>query len=363
MKPVNSALIVLLFITSCRNTDSPPIFMEKSPTYIEFDRSVELVGELLPIDVFAADNIYIIDTLLIFTTPALDTLYHAVSTRDHKWVKSFIPKGEGPNEFDNVLVPLSVETKNSNILISFYHRARQGIFHYNLTQSFLQGKDLFQDTIPLGELTEVYRAYQIDEEQAFVDNMDFININQQYSIYNWKDQHLVHSDKALIPSLNDHGDTYLLATNTIFSKSQLKYAGAMVFADQLNIYDIANPERSFVISVSKNPTSLIDVSRTLMPFKKEYYVDLREANNLLFGLYANFGRKEWANGDNPAVIHVIDWDGHPICQLSTKEKLVNFDIDPENNTLYGLTEKQEVFKYDLSKIPELATYKATGELD
>ncbi len=357
MKSTFCLLLLLVLLSSCRNTDAPPIFMGNQPRFIEFEKSVELVGELLPIEVFAADNIFIIDTLMVFTTPTLDTLYHAVSTNDYNWSKSFIAKGEGPNEFENTLVPLSTETKNSDLLISFYHKARQGLFHYNLTQSFVQGKDLFQDTIPLGELTEIYRAYQIDEEVFFVDNMDFININQHYSIFNRKDKKVVRNDKTLTSSLKDHGDTYLLATSTIFSKPQLKYAGAMMFADQLNIYDLDNPEKSFAISVSKKPTSLIDASRTLMPFKQEYYADLKESNNFLFGLYANLSRKEWATGDSPALIHVIDWEGNPICKLSTQEKLVKFDVDPENNMLYGLTEKQEVYRYDLKQIPELTPIK------
>lgn len=337
--------------------------MGKSPTHIQFDKSVELVGELFPIEVIAAKNIFIIDTLMIFPTPVLDTLYHAVSTRDPKWRKSFIAKGEGPSEFDNALPPLSTEIRDGDLLISFYHKARQGLFHYNLTQSFLHGNDIFQDTIPLGELNEIYRAYQINEDEVFVDNMDFININQQYSIYNRKSKQLIRNDNAMISSLKSQGDTYLLATNTIFSKSNGKYASAMMFADQINIYDLTIPENSFSISDSDQPTSLPDASRTLMPFKKEYYADLRESNNLLFGLYADLSRKEWANGDSPALIHVIDWEGNPICKLSTKEKLVKFDIDPENNMLYGLTEKQEVYKYDLKQIPELMLNKSEGTLN
>ncbi|MEB2777061.1 BF3164 family lipoprotein [Algoriphagus sp. D3-2-R+10] len=363
MKSTNYALLFLILFASCRSDDAPPLFMGKHPTFIAFEKSIELTGEHTSIEVIAANNIEILDTLMIFTTPALNTLYYAISTKDYKWSRSFIGKGEGPNEFEKALIPLSVERKDNDLLISFYHKARQGLFHYNLTQSFNGGNDLFQDTIPLNSLTDIYKAYQINEEEVLVDNMDFINLNQHYSIYNWKDQNIVRKDSTLISGLNDHGDSYLLATNTIFSKSQLKYAGAMVFVDQLNIYDLAQPEKSLAISVSNQPNSINDAARTLMPFKKEFYVDLREANNLLFGLYANLGRKEWATGDSPAVIHVIDWEGNPICKLSTKEKLVKFDIDPENNMLYGLTEKQEVYKYDLSKIPELAAYKATSELN
>jgi hypothetical protein len=90
-----------------------------------------------------------------------------------------------------------------------------------------------------------------------------------------------------------------------------------------------------------------------MPFKKEYYVDLRDSGEFFFGLYANQTRQEWATGDRPGEIHVINWNGQPICKLLTKEKLVHFDIDPIHNVLYAITESDEVYKYDLGKIPEL----------
>jgi hypothetical protein len=145
----------------------------------------------------------------------------------------------------------------------------------------------------------------------------------------------------------------MIATCTIFNKELKKYASSMIFQDQINIYDLNNPEKSFAISLNKNISSIVDNSQTIMPFKKEYYVDIRESRSKIFALYANQTRKDWATGDKPAEIHVIDWDGNPICKLLTKEKLLHFDIDKENNQLYGLTEKQEVIKYDLNQIPEL----------
>lgn len=354
MKSIYHGLVVLAVLTGCRHNEYPPVFMGKNPILVEFEDTHQLEGEPIHLEVLGATNIYLLDTLMLFTTPQLETLYHAVSTRDLRWQKSFIGKGEGPNELSGPLQPLSFENAGQNHLISFYDKSRQGLFHYNLQSLLQRGEDRFQDTIPVEGLTEIYTAYKINEEEIFVDNLDFINLNQQYSIYRWKEKQILRTDTAIVSGLTNHGDVFLMATITAFNKRALRYAGAMMFMDQLNIYDIANPEKSIALSVRKNPTSLNEASRALMPLKKEYYVDLREANGRLFGLYANQSRKEWATGDKPAEIHVINWDGKPICKLATREKLLHFDIDPATNVLYGLTEKQEMIKYDLNEIPELA---------
>jgi hypothetical protein len=281
-------------------------------------------------------------------------LYHLVSLPGFRQKKSFIRNGGGPNEFESALRPLAVEKKGDDLLVSFYHRARQGIFHFNLTQSWLHDIDIFQDTIKLEKLNEIYRAYNIDNESIFVDNLDFLNLNQLYAVYQWKNQHITRLDTAVVSGLSDQKDSYLMASATIFDKSKRKYAGGMMFMDQLNIYDIENPEKSIAITSSSNRESLSDASRTIMPLKKEYYVDLRAGNGFLFGLYANQNRKAWATGDTPAEIHVLDWDGNALCKLTTKEKLIHICIDPVNHTLYGLAEKDEIYSYNLNIVPELA---------
>ncbi|MCC5937639.1 MAG: hypothetical protein JJU34_10175 [Lunatimonas sp.] len=352
MNVINKGIILLLLLfASCQNEYSP-VFMGENPTYVKFKKSYELTGEITSIENLGTE-IFILDTFLIFSNPGLDTLYHAYSSIDLNWLGSFIKKGEGPNELESPLRPLSGERKGNDFFISFYNRARLGIFHFNLTKSLIQGADIFQDTISLGNYTDVYRAYQLNQDEIFVDNLDFINLNQQYSIYRLVDQKITKVNNAVCSGLQDQSDIFLMAACTIFNPKQQKYAGGMMFLDQINIYDIYNPENSKAITVNSKITSLIEASRMIMPFKKEYYVDLRDSGEFLFGLYANQTRQEWATGDRPGEIHVINWDGQPICKLSTKEKLVNFDIDRIHNLLYAITENDEIYKYDLGKIPEL----------
>ncbi|REG78469.1 TolB-like 6-bladed beta-propeller domain-containing protein [Algoriphagus antarcticus] len=352
MKSLSYLYLIMLIVFGCNNKNNN-IFKKIQPNNIIFEKTYELKGEELEIDAFVSNNLIIFDTLIILVTPQSETLYHAISTNDYNWDKKFIRKGEGPNEFQNVLKPLSYEKKDNDLLLTFYDKAREGLFHYNLTQSFNQGIDIFQDTISLGETTEIYRAYKITDNKVFIDNLDFINLNQIYSVY--EDKKIISTDTALVSGLINQSDSYIMTTITSFNKNKLKYAGAMMFMDQINIYDINNPNNSLAITANNNNRpSINEVSQTLMPYKNEFYVDLRQTDSYIFGLYANQSRKEWATGDNPGVIHILDWEGNPICKLKTKEKLIHFDIDSNSNTLYGMTEKEEIIKYNLDEISELA---------
>jgi hypothetical protein len=352
MKSIYKGITFLLLLTSCSD-DYPPVFMGKIPTYIQFEKTYDLMGELTPIETIGIANLHVLDTFLIFSTPGLDTLYQAYSSNDLKRVGSFIRKGDGPNELGTALKPLSGERKENDMIISFYNKERRGIFHFNLTKSLNQGTDVFLDTLTLEDHTEIYRAYQLTQDEIFIDNLDFINLNQLFSVYRLTDRYITQLDTAVLSGLHDQGEIFLMATCTIFNKSIKKYAGGMIFLDQLNIYDINNPAKSLAVTVNNKPSSLIAASRMFMSLKKEFYVDLRESKLFLFGLYANQTRKEWATGDRPGEIHVITWEGQPVCKLSTKEKLVQIDIDPIHNVLYGFTEGDELFRYDLRQIPDL----------
>ncbi|WP_375585186.1 hypothetical protein [Cyclobacterium xiamenense] len=345
------ALTIVVFLGCVPEKETT--FMGERPVTIKFEKSYSLDGTLASLETLGAQNIHILDSLMVITTPQRDTLYNIRSLHNLGLEKNFIRKGEGPNEFENLLRPLSAEKKGNDVLISFYHKARQGIFYFNLTQSWYGEIDIFMDTVKLKKLNEIYRAYKIDDERVFIDNMDFLNLNQLYSVYQLNDQQITRLDTALKSGLNDQQDSYLMASVTVFNKLKRKYAGGMMFMDQLNIYDIENPDNSISITTNKNVESLSTAAKASMPLKNEYYVDLRDGNGFLFGLYANLSRKEWAIGNSPAEVHVIDWDGNPTCKLIIKEKLLHICIDSANNLLFGLTEKDEIYTYDLDRVPEL----------
>src|SRR5690606_7843149 len=163
----------------------------------------------------------------------------------------------------------------------------------------------------------------------------------------------VNDFEALTSGILDQSLSYLLAASTSFNSQKMKYVSAMKFIDQINFYEIDDPQKSKSFSVNKNSAKMVEVERTPMPDRMEYYVDLRSDSSFVYGLYVNQNRKDWALNEKPGVIQVFDWHGNPICELITEEKLIYFDIDSKNKRLYGMTIEEDLFVYDLKGIDYL----------
>ena len=79
-----SIIILLLAISSsCHRTnsnDANNIFIGKTIRVNDFPQTLTLQGEHLPISSLGANNIYIIDTFLVFLSYQTDTFYSIYST-------------------------------------------------------------------------------------------------------------------------------------------------------------------------------------------------------------------------------------------------------------------------------------------
>lgn len=343
---------IIIFITSC-NSPSTKLFLDKESDLIQFNKSYELTGENIPLDIIGASNLYLIDSFLLVLTPQLDTLYSILSTEDFTHIANFGTRGNGPNEFIRALEPLSNQTKENNILIQLFNNHQNQLLYWNLTASLNQGEIIFKDTVNIDGMTGIYKVHYLDDDALFIDFIDVEKLNQKYGIYHIPTHKITDTVEALRGGMSEKSNSYLLASSTVFSLKNRKYVSAMKFVDQINFYNIADPTDSKCFSMNKKQKSIREVEKIEMPKRMEYYNDLRSNASNVFALYANQNRKDWALNGRPATIQVFDWGGNPICELKTKEQLVQFDIDSKNNILYGLTNEEKIFIYPLHHIPDL----------
>lgn len=47
-------------------------------------------------------------------------------------------------------------------------------------------------------------------------------------------------------------------------------------------------------------------------------------------------------------IHVFDWSGRAVAKLSLEDSIVSFDVDMNNEVLYGLDKLSRLYAYDIS---------------
>ena len=92
------------------------------------------------------------------------------------------------------------------------------------------------------------------------------------------------------------------------------------------------------------PTSIEDIRQNRETLY-DYYISIPRCNDsLIFALYCNKeenGKKEF---------HVINWEGKALFKLFINEDLRDFNIDWQNGKLYGITNNDIVYVYDVNNI-------------
>jgi len=338
------------FFVGCREGGKEIFLGSSVPHVVEFKNSLLLEGTLVDVDNFGAADVFIADTFIVFTTPRFDTLYSVSSLNTYGHLGNFVTKGNGPLELLGSFEPLSVFSTANSTSISIYDFYTNRYYKWDLTNSIKYSAPVFTDTVRFSDMPGLYKIHPLDNELLFLDYIDPSELNQHYAVYHIPTEKIMDDKVALLSGITELANSYLLATCTSFSLVNRKYVSAMGFIDQLNIYDLDRPEGAKALTVHKKRMGMEEVERTPMPEKMEYYVDVRSDASRIYALYANQNRKDWAVNETPAVIQVFDWDGNPICELKTKEKIVHFDVDENGGKLYGLTTEEELYVYDLGKM-------------
>ena len=349
-----SIIILLLAISSsCHRTnsnDANNIFIGKTIRVNDFPQTLTLQGEHLPISSLGANNIYIIDTFLVFLSYQTDNFYSIYSTNNHKHILNVLPKGRGVNELEHASSPLFYKTSSNSTSIFYSNRGRSTINELNITKSIQSKTTYIEDRgIDISIQPEVKGAFPLNDSSLFYHYFNFESCNEYYSIYNFRNKIFIQKDSIYKAPLTNAGHILFWNNFSCFNPQQLKYATAMQFLNQINIYTLK--QKQAISIVYGNISNFKNVVECPMPEKYVYYIELISTNKLLFGLYANQTRKDWATKDNLSTeIHVIDWNGNPKYKLITREKLADIAIDEKHKILYGITQEEKVYLY---KLPQL----------
>jgi hypothetical protein len=78
--------------------------------------------------------------------------------------------------------------------------------------------------------------------------------------------------------------------------------------------------------------------------KSFYFAQPYCSDKLISALYRN-------NEKNTVELHIIDWDGNPVCKLILDRKLKSATVDFDAGFMYGVSEMEDrVYRYDIRDI-------------
>ena len=114
--------------------------------------------------------------------------------------------------------------------------------------------------------------------------------------------------------------------------------------NQIDILNLEDSTQNFSVKMGDGPTSIEDIRQNRETLY-DYYISIPRCNDsLIFALYCNKeenGKKEF---------HVINWEGKALFKLFINEDLRDFNIDWQNGKLYGITNNDIVYVYDVNNI-------------
>jgi hypothetical protein len=107
--------------------------------------------------------------------------------------------------------------------------------------------------------------------------------------------------------------------------------------------DIVHPDKS--ISVTENDYLFnYEYVKSLGDDDKRFYSFSCCSDNLICASY--YGGD--AMGGNIMEIHIMDWNGNPVCKLILDRQIMNFTVDFDSGFMYAVSfEEERIYRYDI----------------
>lgn len=330
-------LILLVFLLTGCNQEN--VFnVEKKYVISNFPESKTVEGVELEVDLLGVTDISGYDSLIFLNTPNLETMYRIVSQNTGETLAERITKGQGPNELLNSFRPKLYEKIDDDIYMTIVDYAKKKIRKVNISK----GRVLDSINIDVSHIEGIYGAHKFDNEHLFVDYLQLDTLGQRYGLMNVDNGKVTtFSQKLDGADIGGIGNSYLLATSPAFNSKSKKYASAMMFLSQINIIDINNPEKSFILITSDYNLTMSQVAKS--SDRKRFYTDIDSDENLIYALTQ-------AGQQNGRALHVLDWDGKPKIEIRINEPIERIYFNSKTKTLYGITYNENLYVYDLKTL-------------
>jgi hypothetical protein len=336
-----SVLFVVAVLNSCSDRKN---FVTGNMKTIHFDKEYIVAGEHLNVDSIGIYKVEILDQYLILGIYSQECFVKIYDLRSLNFIGDFFCKGQGPEDFvyafiEHVKSPyIRIEDrpcgliKIINILETVADMNRQlsikntinylGAFSANQLRSlYVNDTLLWIKTYDRYKEKMLYHKYN-PAKQKIIDEMEIYNYPVPVSIQN---------EMAIFADCIKPDGSKIVSTTAIL--------------DQLDIFNLAYPDKSISVTEKKY---LLDYEYIKIQknenLKTFYFSFPRCTENLIYALYRN-------HENHTVELHIIDWNGNPICKLLPDRKLKDCTIDFDNGFMYGISDVEErIYRYDIRNI-------------
>lgn len=324
-------ILIHILLFSC--SDNVCVTSNRKVIVGDFDNTYELVGE--KVDIIQSIGFYGCEIKYPYLILSLYNQNHFLSVyniKNGRYLGDYFKKGDAPHEYLDFNI-LNQEL-DSIILIDDPQRKKLNSYTLSFKNDSLEFKKkniinydkVYGDvyTLFINSDSSVWtKIYDIDNKSLYYTNSTTKNIiNPFCHEFEIDDLNRI---MTLADGINEHGTKIASLTGVL---------------DQVEIIDLLNSKNNISAVISENTLTWNDFRKKNIDEIKEYFLSQPRCNEKYIIALHN-------NNDYEKELLLIDWEGNGIAKLKLKEDLIDFDIDWEQNIIYGITEDEEVYKYNI----------------
>ncbi|MDR1593634.1 MAG: TolB-like 6-bladed beta-propeller domain-containing protein [Prevotellaceae bacterium] len=313
---------------------------------IHFDKEYTIVGEHLNIDSIGVRKALVLDKYLIVETYQQNCFTKIYDLSSLNFLGDFLCRGQGPADvlyaqLEYAKSPsLYIEDLNSKSIkiVEIFETMNDGSLRLSVSiKNTLKYRD--------GSFADAEKALYVNDTLLWVKSYDAMDKEMMYYCkYNPVKKEI--TDK--IPLYNYPVTPEIRYQKMITLFDFIKPDGSKIVStigslDQLDIYNLVEPDKS--ISVTQNDHlfdyEYIKYNENMWDF---YFAQPYCSDNLIFALYRS-------PANNVVEVHVIDWDGNPVCKLILDRMIKSLTVDFDAGFMYGVSSIEDrTYRYDIRNI-------------
>lgn len=307
---------------------------------VRFENSYSIKGEKTELNPMGVSGIYVLDSFLINNIDGADYFLSVYNLNDGSFVGNYLRKGRGVGEF--ISASFRNQYDSSPAGRSIYIKSNQDFYSLDFDQLILHDTLCFNQKIAIPLLgfscfcgvndLLISKVYDIENQRFFMGFYDSLGKKKQ-EILLFED--VVNSRVNQLNSID------------IIKSDKSKIVMAMVMFNQINIIDLVDYSKKAITISNKN--TWVSEEELDMDEPVLYYSAITADDNYIYALYSNQKIRSFRKEEVNSSIHVFDWQGFPIAQLIPDQCIYSLAID-KNNTLWGLTLNEEIFKFELPNL-------------
>ena len=286
-------------------------------------------------------SLYVEDSILLVKAGDPKTSpfqFHAFSLKDFSDKGHFVAKGRGENEMLKPIIRGTVNGEQDGVYL--FDLGLCGSYCLDLKESVETQKTDVRQISKLPART--IDAYPMGNHQ-----LAFVLEKTGYTCVELDMEGNRINSTPLYPKVSDNEHFDRLSSACALNLEQQKLAMAMYMFPQLNMLDVSTGRRK-TFAVSKEYRDWEKMLKSDDDARWMYYISAAQSSECIIALYEGCPLMDWLTSAVLPHLHIFDWNGNFLYDVSLKENLNAIAFDESNGRLLGVDQDDEIFEYDLS---------------